>query len=726
MGEVYLANDMSLNRQVALKFLACEDTINDKHKANFMREAQAMATLNHPHIVNIYEVSEHNDRPFFAMEYIEGRDLRCCARDSNIALLTKLVFAIQMCEGFQEAHKAGIIHRDVKSSNIMVDEKNRIKILDFGLAISEDLPGTVDYRMGTGTLAYMAPEQVLGKQPDSRSDLYSLGTVLYELFTGEMPFFSEYQASLIFSIINEKPKRLIEINPGIPDTLETIIMKLLKKDRNSRYNNISTLLDDMRKLRDNLVKDNLQKAGDSDAARQSIAVLPFEDFSAEKNLAYFCDGVAEEIISTLSKVEGLYVVARSSAFSFKGKQKNIRDIGKILNVKTILEGSVRKANDKFRISVQLSNVSDGFQIWSEVFDYDLKDTCIIQEEIALAIMKNLKTQFIDEEKIIVMIHHTKNFEAYSEYLKGLYFWNKRTGESINKAIDHFQNAISKDRDYSLAYAGLADAFRALPDYSSYPPNEACKKAKDAVLKALELDDTLAEAHTSLAVIMNNGFDWLGAESEFKKAIKLKPGYPSARHWYALFLMYQRRFKEALQEMEIAYKQDPLSLPINRDIGTVHFYAEDHEEAIEALRKTAEMDYGFSLVHELMGRVYLEMSLYTKALNEFNIEKNNSKSWRPVQEVWAGIAYRKMGEINEANRIFARLKEQAKHRHISSYALAWISFVQENIDEGFDWLEKAYNKRDSWLCELNIEPLFINIKSDHRFKSLLEKIGLADI
>lgn len=720
---MYLAKDISLNRQVAIKFLRGNDAADDDLKSGFAREAKAIAALNHPHIVTIYEVNQYEGLPFFVMEYIEGKDLRDCARNSNITLLAKLVYAIQICEGLQEAHNAGIIHRDLKSANIKVDSQNRIKILDFGLAVCKDTAGMIEEETEDGTLAYMSPEQILGKELDNRSDLYSLGTVFYELFTGELPFESDYRASLMHLILNKKPGPIEELKQDIPSQLQEIIMKLLEKERDRRYVDANALLLDLRKLRDALVNEDRRPGEIADDSQQSIAVMPFEDYSADKDLEYFCDGIAEEIISALSGITGLKVVARSSSFMFKGRQKDIREIGKLLNVKTILEGSVRKVESQFRIAVRLSNVADGFQIWSEIFDYEIKETYAVQEKIAIAIIKNLKTKFVSAEETKIMKHHAKNFKAYSEYLKGLYFWNKRTGESINKAIDHFRNSIREDVNYAIAYTGLADAYRALPDYSSYPPLEAYEKAREAVLKALEIDDTLAEAHASLAVIMNNSFDWAGAEMEFKKAIELNPGYPSVHHWYALLLMYRGRFDEALSEMDNAYKLDPLSLAINRDIGTVHFYAGEYEKALTALRKTSEMDYGFSLIHELMGRTYLEMSLYEKALTEFEIEKNSSRSWRPVQEVWIGIAYRKLGQLDKAGEIFAKLLDQAGHRHISPYALSLISFVQGNLDDGFEWLEKAHDSGDSWLCDLGIEPLFKDIKSDSRFRSLLKDIGL---
>ena len=717
MGEVYLAEDTELNRKVALKFLSHYLVSNEDAKSRFKREAHAAAVLEHPNIVTIYEVSEHQGRPYIVMHYVEGKSLRDIIKEKELPLDEIVDLAIQICEGLCKAHEAGVIHRDIKPSNICIGSDGRPKILDFGLAAVQGSEHLTKTGSTLGTIGYMSPEQIHGKQLDQRSDIFSLGVVLYEMIAGRPPFRRETEAATSNSILHDTPEPLARYKADVSDELQRIISKLLEKDREMRYQHADDLLADFRKL--------TRKFETRIAKEQkpSIAVLPFRDMSPQKDQEYFCDGMAEEIINALMHVEDLHVVARTSAFSFRGKEMDIREIGMKLGVETLLEGSVRKAGNRLRITAQLINVSDGYHLWSDRYDRVMEDMFAIQDEISLAIVDNLKAELLGGERAIFTKRHTESLEAYNLHLKGRYFWNKRTGESLKKAIDYFEQAIEKDPDYALTYAGLADAYRALPDYSSFSPKRAYLKAKNAAMKALEIDGTLAEAHASLAVSLNYNYSWSTAEREFKKAIEFKPSYATAHHWYALYLMYMARFDEAIEEMKRARELDPLSLAINRDLGTVLFYAGQYDQAIEALQKTIEMDPNFSLVHELLGRVYLRKAMYEKALAELEKEKSFRISWRPVLEALMGITYVKMGKSERARQVLNDLVEQSKHVYISPYWLAWVHFALEENDQGFECLEKAYQERDSWLCEIKAESFFDSVRLDPRFLSLLKKMGL---
>jgi serine/threonine protein kinase/Tfp pilus assembly protein PilF len=727
MGIVYKAQDVKLDRTVALKFLSRQALESDSEKERFVNEAKAAAALNHPNICTVYEIDETDKRIYIAMEYVECRTLERQITDGTVELDDAVDYAIQIAEGLQEAHDKGIVHSDIKPSNILVTSKCQAKIADFGLArlCCEVAPAKAKSIMGTA--AYMSPEQTRGDDLDNRTDIWSLGVILFEMVTGRHPFKGEYEQAMVYSILNEDPESPASIRERVPPDLDTIVLKALVKDRDSRYESVTEILGDLTKLREDMKAGVAAAVADSETHLPSIAVLPFENLSPDAEQAYFCDGLAEEIMSALTHVEGLRVVARSSAFAFRGKGMGIREIGGELRVGALLEGSVRKFENRIRVTAQLVNVADGYHIWSDKYDSTLEDIFAIQDEISLAIVRNLKPSLLSGEKERVLERHTVDVEAYNLYLKGRWFWDKRTEEALKKAIDYFKQAVDRDPSYALAYAGIADSYNDLPTYSSYPPASAYPKAKEAALKALDLDDTHAEAHASLGLIKAEyEWDWDGAEEEFKRALELNPAYSTARHWYATLFMYLGRWDEAVREVRRALEPDPLCLVINRSLGMILCAAGKCDEAIEVLQRTIELDPNFVYTHQLLGQVYLRKSVYDKALVEFGIEKDSLGSWNPYLENWIGITYAMKGEKNKARAVLDEVSRKSKSMYVSPFQVAHLCFALGENDRGFQLLTKAFEERDLWTRFLKVRsPLFPeSVRSDPRFTKMLDKLRLG--
>jgi len=463
-----------------------------------------------------------------------------------------------------------------------------------------------------------------------------------------------------------------------------------------------------------------KEAGPTPPDKPSIAVLPFTDLSPQKDQDYFCEGLADSIINALTQVRDLKVPARGSSFSFKGRNQNYGEIGKTLGVKTILDGSLQKSGDSLRITTQLVSVEDGSLLWSRQFNKKMEDVFFIQDEITSAIVENLKLTLLGNEKERILKRYTKNPEAYQDYIRGRFFLGKRTEEGLMKAIQCFEEAIADDPNYAMAYAGMANAYFVLPDYSGIiPEKEAYLKAKESALRALEIDNSVAEAHSALANVKWRNWDFEGAERDFKKAIELSPGLASVHYFYAYYLTRMGRRDESIKEIKRAQELDPLLLIISRNVGMVFFYARQYDQAIEALQKTLELDPNFKRTHYFLGRAYVQKSRYEEALIEFQKEKNIFKKWDPTLEYNIGIAYAKMGKKEEAEQVLDELIKKSR----AYYGIALINFALGENNQGFKWLEKAYEERYGILVSLRVEPGFDSVRSDPRFIALLKKVGL---
>jgi len=761
MGKVYKAHDTEVREKVALKLIKPDIAEDKKTIERFRNELKLARKIRHKNVCQMYDLNKEKGAYFITMEYVPGEDLKSMIRmTGQLSVGASLNIVKQVCDGLSEAHILGVIHRDLKPQNIMIDREGDAHIMDFGIARSLKGKGITGSGVMIGTPEYMSPEQIEGKEVDQRSDIYSLGIILYEMLTAKVPFEGDTPFSIGLKHKSEIPKNPKELNAQIPDDLSRVILKCLDKDVDKRFQSAGELRSELTGIEKGIPSTErvipkgkpitskeitvtfrlkkllipaliliaivvavvivwqllLRKEPVSPLPEQpSIAVLPFIDLSPQEDQAYFCDGLADELINRLSRIDDLRVPARTSVFSFKGKELDIQEIGRKLNVETVLEGSVRKAGDKLRITVQLVKVDEGYPLWSEKYDRNMEDIFTLQDEISLAIVDNLKIELLGQEKKKFIKGYTQNLVAYDSYLRGRYFWNKRTVEDIKKSVEYFQQAIDKDPKYALAYAGIADSYITLGDWQGLSPKEAFTEARKAAEKALEIDDLLAEAHNSLAYIKYiYEWDWPGAERGFKLAISLNPNYATAHQWYAEFLTIVGRFDEALKEIKRAQELDPLSLIMNAIGGWPYMYGRKYDQAIEHFQKTLEMDPDFRPAHSYLARTYLWKGMYEEALKEYEILNDLAG---------IGHAYAKLGKIKEAHRFLNELREQSKHTSIRPSRVALVYFALGDNDEGFEWLEKAYEERGYGMSRLKVSPEYDSARSDPRFKALLKKMNL---
>jgi serine/threonine protein kinase len=724
MGVVYKAQDTKLDRIVAMKFLPKHLLCDESAKTRFAQEAKAASALNHPNITTIYEIDEVEGECFICMEYVEGKSMKELIKEKNLSIEEILKIAIQIAEGLNAAHKRGIVHRDIKSDNIMLTNEGLVKIMDFGLAKLKGVSKLTKTGTTVGTMQYMSPEQAQGIDVDHRSDIFSFGVVLYEMITNQLPFQGEHEAAIIYSIINETPEPLARYKANVPEGLQGIVDKAMEKKRDLRFQHVDDLRADLLKIKRELETSSVLPS--TKKPQPSIAVLPFTNLSADKEQEYFCDGMAEEIINALSQVEDLRVVARTSAFSFRGKEIDIREIGRKLSVQALLEGSVRKAGNRVRITAQLINVSDGYHLWSERFDRDLADVFAIQDEISLAIVSKLKVKLLGDEREKMLKRYTQNLEAYDLYLKGRYHWNRRTPEALKKAMGHFEQVIRKDSNYALAYAGLADCFSMLVQVRVLPPKEAFPKAKALASKALRIDETLAEAHTSLAFLLSwFDWDWASAEREFRRAIELNPNYATAHQWFAMTLRALNRTFEAVQEIEKALELDPLSLIINTAAGNVYLSAGREDKAVEQAEKVLDMDPTFGFAHFILTEVNERKRKYDEAVEEGL--KGYSFAGFLSQHEAASLreTYASSGRIGYLRRWLEIMQSKAEQGQVLYYGMAALYARLDETEKAIDYLEKAYEEHDYDLNDLLVDDVFEKLRSNPRFVQLIKKMGFPE-
>jgi len=769
MGRVYRALDKKLNEEVALKLIRPEIAVDRSALERFHTELKLARRISHPHVGRMYELMEEKGAHFITMEYVPGQDLRGLIRQTGQLTIAKAIaIGKEITEGLGEAHKQGIIHRDLKPSNIIIDRAGNARIMDFGIARSLSGEGITGAGVMIGTPEYMSPEQVEGKETDQRSDIYSLGVILYEMVTAQVPFEGDTPFTIGVKHKSEMPKDPGTLNSAVPADLSAVILKCLEKDKEKRFSGAEDVLAELIKIEKGMPTSETvlakrrpltskeitvtfrfkklvapaliflvvviagvivwqllprRAALSRPPGLHSIAVLPFVDLSPEKGHEYLCEGIPETLINALKNIEGLWVPARASAFSFKGKEYNLSDIGLKLNVETVLEGSVLVIGDNLRLTPRLSHVKNGSQIWSDIYNKKLTDLFAIQDEIAQEIVKALKIKLLGEKEAQIVKRYTENPEAYNFYLKGRFYWNKRTEEEVKKGIENFQQAIEKDPSYAAAYAGLADCYNAFGFYGVQPPKEAFPKAKAAALKALEIDQTLAEAHTALAYTkLYYDWDWPGAEREFRLSLQLNASYPTTPHWYAEYFAAMGRLDEAVAEKKKASQLDPLSMIINTTIGWMDYFAHRYDQAIEQIKKALEIDPNFVPAHYWLGQACLLKGSFPEAILEFQKAMNLSKG---SAYTVAGLAhaYAVSGQIAEAQNLLDRLIELSKTKYVSAYDIAEVYASLGKQDLALDWLEKAYEERSRALVFLKVEPKVDGLRAKPRFREIIKKMGL---
>src|SRR5712692_1187642 len=731
MGEVYLAEDTKLHRRVALKILPAEFCQDSQRAARFLREAQAASGLNHPNICTIHEINDENEVPFIAMEYVEGETLFQRIKDEGLDLAETLDIALQIADALAEAHAHDIVHRDIKPANIIVNRRGQVKVLDFGLAKrivvakgeAETQPLLSQAGMILGTAAYMSPEQARGLAVDARTDVWSFGVVLYEMLAGEKPFSGATTTDLLAAILRSEPEDLWKFNHEVPAELERIVLKTLRKKRDERYGSAKDLYADLKQLRKDLdlaaaremseprpagvaggptSKENPPgTSGGTDLGARSssseswapsfvaekvnsIAVLPFTNMSADQENEYFCDGLAEELLNALAKIENLKVAARTSAFSFKGKSASISEIGNTLGVKTVLEGSVRKSGNRLRITVQLINAADGYHLWSERYDREMKDIFDVQDEITLAVVDALKVKLLGEEKAVVLKRYIENTEAYELYLKGRYYYNKHTTEDWLKGIEYFEKAVEIEPEYAPAYAQIGVTYVALSFFGLFPPHQTLPKGTAVVTRALEIDDQLAEAHAALAnILFYYDWDWAKAEREFKRAAELNPNDANTRWRLGLLLVSRERFAEAIKAARRAIELDPLSLLANLYAGFIYLLADRPDDALKQVARMIEIEPNFHGAYWLKGGVYLGQEKPKEAVEA--LEKSMTLGGTPIVKSYLGCAYGLLGKRDEALGVLNELLETRERQYTTAFNIARVYNGLGEIDSACAWL-----------------------------------------
>ncbi len=768
MGVVYRARDEKLQRDVALKFLGNLPSGSSASHEQVLEEARAISALNHPNICTVYEVGEADGKPYIAMEYVEGRQLSTEIRSTGMPLDQVERYGIQLADALSHAHSRGIIHRDLKAANVMITPLGLLKVLDFGISRRVDKSGgdeTTRFDKSwesqhtfTGTLPYVAPEVFKGQEADERSDIWSLGVLLYEMVAGRRPFHGATAYELGAAIMREPAP---EIAQKIPMVLQSVIDKCLNKDPGQRYQQAgevraaletagtasrtqkfltvvtpptgfwnwknALLLCAVTALAIGLgywlqARKNIRQAA-VPGAIQSIAVLPLENLSGDPSQEYFADGMTDALITELSQIKKLRVMSRTTVMQYKHAQKPLQQIARELRVDAIVEGSVVRAGERVRISAKLVQTNIEGSLWAESFERQYSDVLALQSDVATAIVRGIQVELSSTEQNELARNRIIVPEAYESYLKGRFENAKRTQEGFLAAEEYFKKAMERDPTFPGAYAGLAETYMNMSSYQMRPAKEIIPKAKEAAAKALQLDERLAEAHSVLAAIRFYNLEPQGVEAEYQRAIALNPGFAQGLHWYALYLAAMGRKDESFTEIKLAREIDPRSLIINANVGWCYYLAGDYDKAIEAAKETLRLDPSFGIAYGYLGQAYLEKGQYDVAVEAFrkNVSLEPANLSRKAE---LANAYFRAGKKSQGQEIVEEFKHLEGQRYISSYDWAMIFAGQRDKTQTMKWLEQCYEERNARLANAMVHPQFLFLHGDPRFQKLLAQIGLA--
>jgi TolB-like protein/tRNA A-37 threonylcarbamoyl transferase component Bud32/Tfp pilus assembly protein PilF len=758
MGVVYKAHDTKLNRRVALKFLPQELTHIAELKERFMREAQAAAALDHPNICTVYEFDETEEKTFISMAFIEGQSLKKKIEQGPPELDEAVRIAIQTAEGLQEAHKKGVVHRDIKSANIMLDERGQAKIMDFGLARISGTTLMTQEGMAMGTIAYMSPEQARGETVDNRTDIWSFGVVLYEMFSGQLPFKGDHDQAVVYSILNERPKAITAMRPEIPTSIEQVIDKAMEKVPENRYQNIAELLDDLKSISEGIVpeeiKVRLRKAklrrrkkailytgtatlliivtlivlsvftGHAEAI-DAIAVLPIENLTGDAEQEYFALAATDELIGQLSQISALRVISRTSIMQFKGKEKSLPEIAKELNVDALVEGTVLQVGDSVRVRVQLIEaLPEERNLWAQTYDREITDVQVMYREMARAIADKTRIDLTAQEEAILASTHQVDPEAYEAYRKGLFHWYRLAEHDLEIARQYFELALEKDPNYALAYLGLDSVLGGYRIQGLMPAIEASEKRKVYRQKAMELNPNLPELQFHIAggnVWGTPNWDWEAGEKAYLRAIELNPNYAMAHAYYAYLLFYLNRPEEAMAQIEQALEIDPFHANIRTVYAWCLMYAHRYEEAVEFLEETIRTDPTGQMALGGLRAAYHMIGEHEKAID---VWKTWFSSRGEIEDEEALIrGYEEGGYYRALSTVADTKVERRKRTFVSPWQIATLYTRAGEKEKALDWLEIALEEQDPNFSYICVDPIFDYLRDEPRFKELIALLNL---
>ena len=721
MGVVYRAHDPHLERDVALKLLPEGALADESSRIRFRREALALSRLSHPAIGTVFDFDSEDGLDFLVMEFVPGATLAARIANGPLEEREVLDLALQVAEALETAHEHDVVHRDLKPANVMVTPGGRVKVLDFGLAKfraerSLAVPALTGPLTVLGTLPYMAPEQLMGNEVDGRADVYSFGALVYEMAVGRPPFVATAEAALMNEVLNRPPPPPRQIRPALSRELESLVLRSLDKDPARR----PSAGDAAAELRRIMARD----ARPFTPRIESLAVLPLENLSGDPEQEYFADGMTEALIADLARIRALRVISRTSAMRYKGVRRPLPEIARELGADAVVEGSVIRIGDRVRVTVQLIDAATDRHLWAERYERDAADVLAIQSDVAQAIAREIQVQISQQERTRLAEARRVDPQAHEFYLKGRFLWNRRTVEALERAMELFRRAIERDPTYAPAFSGLADCYNILADNNRYPANEVLPLAKAAAQRALALDDELAEAHSSLALAMvSHDWDWAGGEREYRRAIELDRGYPTAHQWYGALLVTLRRFDQGIEHSLEAVRRDPLSFILYSSAGDAFYYARRFDDAVDMYRRGIELEPFFGLSSMDLGRTLEAAGRFDESLAA-NTRGLSVTGADPATSSALACLSAARGDVAQARGILTAMRAKSEREFIPPYAFASVHARLGEVDEAIEALETAYRTRDRAMIYLDVNPRFDPLRPDARFQDLLRRMGFG--